>query len=366
MAMNNQKQKFSRTIWDDFRRGDLKRTLRKDLKEIYSFYLDDETKQRLKTMSRFRRWIYMVFWLLKSLILKLTPARRVLLVLSLITFFVSHSNIGNDNINTSNNLIFLGFLGLLIILALELKDKLLAQDELAAGRAVQFALMPEKNPKLSGWDLWLFTQPANEVGGDLVDYIKFRDNNLGLVLGDVAGKGLGAALYMAKMQASIRALAPGYKSLAELGAHLNEIFYEDKLSNRFVSLIYLLLEPDSGQVRFVNAGHLPPIHIRSSSCKELPRGDPALGIKSNSNYNEQRLKLNQNEMLLLYSDGLTEARNEQGEFFGENRFLRLVNQLSGLSVESAGKKLINEVDKFVGEARPNDDLSLILMKCLTK
>ena len=196
----SQSPKFGKTIIDDIRHGDLKRTIPRDLKDFYEFYLDPETRAQLESMGRVRKWIRITFLLAKSLFLKLTPGRRILLVLGVL--------LAISRMSESNNYSHIGLIILILVLALELKDKLLARDELETGRKVQIALMPERNPVIDGWDVWLFTRPANEVGGDLVDYIWLDHQRLGITLGDVAGKGLGAALLMAKLQATLRALAP--------------------------------------------------------------------------------------------------------------------------------------------------------------
>ena len=355
-------QKFGKTIWNDIRQGDLKRTLRLDLKDIYQFYLDEETKIRLKEMSRIKRWIYLIFWLFKSLLFRLSPTRRILFLFSLVIIFTGRTNLGTGESGTTYNLVVFGIIGLLIVLALELKDKLLAQNELMVGRTVQFALMPEKNPEFPGWDIWLFTRPANEVGGDLVDYIKINKNQLAIAMGDVAGKGLGAALYMAKLQATLRAIAPIYRSLSELGAQMNTIFCRDSLPNRFASLIYIEMKSDSRNLRLLNAGHMPPLLVQEQKVKEIPHGDPALGIQLESSYHEQNIELHPGNLLFIYSDGLTEARNEQGDFFGEKRMINVIAKNKELPAKTLGNKIIKTVDQFIGDARPNDDLSLILIR----
>jgi hypothetical protein len=375
MKENQSKQKKSsqsapritRTILNDIRRGGFKRTLRQDLKDIYHFYLDYETKKRLAQMGRVKRWFFQIFWLLKSLILKLSPIRRILLVVSLILLFMGRSNINVDGGTISfNNILQIGFIFLLIILMLELKDKLLAQDELAVGRTVQQAFIPQRNPSLNGWGIWLYTQPANDVGGDLVDYLKITEDKLQIALADVAGKGLGAALMMAKLQATLRALAPNYRSLAALGAQVNEILCRDGLPNRFASLVYLELESNSNVIRILNAGHMPAIFIQDNKIQEMPRGSPALGLKRGITFNEQRIELKPGEVLFIYSDGITDARNEAGKFFGEKRLMRLLQRDSGLSIEKIGKSILNEVERFIGDARLYDDLSMVILKRISE
>jgi serine phosphatase RsbU (regulator of sigma subunit) len=336
--------------------------LRRDLKDIYQFYLDEDTRTRLSNMGRLKRWFTLFVWLMKSLILKLTPARRILLMLCLVLFFFGDLFFPIAKIQNQPSFHFYSFLILFFILMLELKDKLLAWDDLAAGRVVQTAMIPDEKPVLSGWDLLLFTRPANEVGGDLVDYMPVGDGHLGLSLGDVAGKGFGAALLMSKLQATIRAIAPNCKSLAELGTQVNKIFCRDGLPTRFTSLVYIEITPDSGLIRTLNAGHLPPIAITKKSIEEMQRGAPALGILPDANYEEQRIELRSGEVMLVYSDGLIEARDERGQFFGEARLMELLPKLRGLSADAMGSRLLGELGRFVGDAQPSDDLSFILLK----
>jgi sigma-B regulation protein RsbU (phosphoserine phosphatase) len=250
----------------------------------------------------------------------------------------------------------------LLIIMLELKDKLLARSELEAGHKVQSALLPDRPPELLGWDIWLFTRPANDVGGDLVDYVELSRGRLGLALGDVAGKGLAAALFMSKLQSTLRALVTRATSLAQLGSWLNDVFCRDGLPQRFASLVYLELRPDDDRVQLLNAGHLPPLLVRSRSHEVLPHGAPALGIIPRVSFQRQTVLARSGDLLLVYSDGVVEARNEEGAFFGEERLLALLPLLRTKGSEEAGNALVRAVDDFVGEAPRNDDLSVILLK----
>lgn len=347
-------KKFGKAVLNGLHRKDFKRTIRQDLQDLYYFYLDEDRRARLAAMNRFKRGIFRLTWLLKSLILKLTPVRRILLLVCLILFF--YGDFYFLNIVT--------FLILLLILMLELKDKLLALDELKIGRAVQLALLPDRNPILPGWEIWLFTRPANDVGGDLVDYLHIGEDRLGVALGDVAGKGLGAALLMAKLQATLRALAPDSDSLPELGARMNGILCRDGLPSRFATLVYLELEPHSGLLHILNAGHMPPIALRGAALEKLPSVAPLLGILPEATYTEQNIDLQPGDLLLVYSDGLTEAYNNKGDFFGDERLLGFLPQLQGLSAQAAGDRLLAELESFVGDERRSDDLSLVLLKRL--
>lgn len=317
-------------------------------------------------MSSVKRWFLRLWWLFKNLILNLSPARRLLLVLCLWFGFQGPFSypFGEGGGGVSVDLRALGFALLLIILMLELKDKLLARSELEVGRKVQLALLPDRNPTLSGWDLLLFTRPANEVGGDLVDYHQLREDRLGMALGDVSGKGLGAALLMAKLQATLWAIATDFSSLAEMGARANEILCRDGVAGKFATLVYLEALPNAGLVRVLNAGHPPPIILRNGHIESLAPVAPPLGVVPAAVYTEQRVELERGSMLVIYSDGLTEATDADGDFYGEERLLSLLPHLDGLPTEAVCARILAGVESFIGDERYSDDISLGLMRRL--
>ncbi|MCK6620662.1 MAG: serine/threonine-protein phosphatase [Calditrichaceae bacterium] len=351
-APSSERPTVWKTLKNDFRTTEFKKSLAYDFNEAKEYYLDKEQLARLERMGAFKRWIYSTTWLLKALFLKLTSARRILLLVSMLLIIT-------DNDQSAKSL--LGGLLLLFILLLELKDKLLARHELFEGHLVQEALMPERTPALPGWEAWLFTRSANEVGGDLVDFIELENNRYGLVLGDVVGKGLRAALFMARLQAIVRAMLPDFESLGDLGTKLNRIFYRDVRGN-FATLIYLEINPDSRRIRFLNAGHLPPVIFNSVEAREAPKGGPALGLIPDAGYEEQSIELREEESLLIYSDGLTETRNERGTFLGEERVLKFLPRVAADSAAAIGERLVAEVIRFMGMAKAHDDLSLIVLK----
>lgn len=356
---------LGRLVFDDLRHGDLRSKLRQDFRDLYSFYIDEDRRTRLAKMGRVKRWIYVVGWLGKSMFLKLNPARRVLVLIGMVLLFFARLMLekggAEHGVQVDVDFHMVGGVILLLVLMLELKDKLLAHDELRTGRVVQLALAPSERPLLAGWDMFTLTRPANEVGGDLVDHLPVREGRLGVALGDVAGKGLGAALLMAKLQATLRAFAPDLASLGELGARVNRILCRDGLPNRFATLVYAELAPDSGAVRLVNAGHLPPAVLRADGVDLLPAEALPLGVRADENYVEQRVELAAGDALFVYSDGLSEARNARGEYFGEVRLSSVLPQLRGLSAEAATQRLVNEVEAFAGEERLGDDLSLVYL-----
>lgn len=365
-SMKKNEPQIGRTIWDDLQRGDFKKTLKRDYEDLKEFFLDDERRISLNDMNWFKRGLFMSWWLLKSLFFNLTPMRRLLFVIAVLLILLSRQMISftTGSVQTETNFHFsiLGGLFLIFILMLELKDKLLAKSELNEGRSIQFALMPEESPLIPNWDVWLFSRPANDVGGDLVDYVAIDSKSYGLTLADVSGKGLGAALFMAKLQATVRALAPDYSTLNAFAEKLNSIFYRDTISNKFASLIYIDLKIDSPEIHLINAGHFPPIILQNGSLQELTKGDPALGLSPKSTYREQTVDFKAIDLLLVYSDGLTEAKNINGDFFGEQRLKESLFRNRFYPAESIGKKILSEIDLFVGEAKTTDDMSMIIIK----
>jgi hypothetical protein len=352
---------LGRVFFEDLRRTRFSRDYWKEIKELYYFFLDEDSRNRLANMGRLRRAVSMLGWLFKSLIMRLSPARRMILLIAL-----AFSMLGN----TSFELAGWGFrtdfrpwaiLLMLIVLMLELKDKLVARDEIQIAREVQLALLPHENPSIPGWSAWCYSRPANDVGGDLVDYVELDGFRHGIALGDVAGKGLGAALLSAKLQATLRALVPEAASLDDLGARTNTIIHRDGIDNRFATLFYAELEYNSGQLRYLNAGHNPAFVIRRDGVDKLPASSWPLGMFPEATYEEGTLELQPGEILLAYSDGLTEACNARGEEFGEKRIEAMLPGFRQLEPGRIGDLLLKEADRFLGETRATDDLSLIIV-----
>jgi len=349
------------TVLTDLRAPDLRRSVRRDFADLYRFYLSEERRAELARMGTVRGIFWFWGWLVRSLLMKLSPARRVMLLGALILIMAGSWSVRTTDVQVVVRVGVLGVLGLLVVLMLELKDKLLARDEIEVARQVQLALLPRAHPDLAGWSIWSHTQPANDVGGDLVDYLPLDGGRLGVALGDVSGKGLGAALLMSKLQATLRALAPGAPSLSALGGRLNEILVRDGLENRFATLFYLEIEPGGGALRFLNAGHNPPFLVTHAGVEDLRAESPPLGLLPDRSYDEQARQLASGETLVVYSDGLTEALNEREEEFGADRLRALAATMRGMEASRVGARLLEEVGAFLGEARPLDDLSLVIL-----
>lgn len=363
MAYNSTNEPRLRdTFKEDFRRKDLFQTLKREFKELAQFFLDDEKKDELKRMGIIKRYLYMTWWLLKILFLRLTPLRRILLLIGVVLVLFSGTVSINNHVFVMNNSHILGGLLILFVLMMELKDKLLAKTELQEGKAVQKALMPVSNPEIHGWDICIKSFSANDVGGDLIDFFQINESRYALVLGDISGKGLGAALMMSKLQSTIRALYSEYERPELLVESVNRIFYRDSLPQQFASLIYMELDTISNSLSIVNAGHMPPIIVRENEVETLKKGGIAIGLSHSSKYSSVLINLNNNERIFVYSDGLTETMNEYNQLFGENRLKKILKKYITLDSSSLVDKILLNLDFFKGEAPIHDDVSILALK----
>jgi serine phosphatase RsbU (regulator of sigma subunit) len=344
----------------DLKKRGWRREVGASLSGLETFYLSEADQVRLREMTFIPRLLHRLWWLVKGLLMKLTPARRVLLaiVLVLIASGDQRVQVGGRSVNFGG----IGEVMLIVILMLELKDKLIARRELEAGRVVQLALMPERAPSVPGWDLWLYSEPANDVGGDLVDHMRIDAHRHGVALGDVAGKALPAALLMVKLQATLRALVPQFDALCDLGSAVNRIVQRDGLPNRFATLVYLVLTERSGEVRVLNGGHPPPVVVRAGALDRLPPGSMALGIMADATFTEQRVELSEGDALIVFSDGVSEAMNSSGDFFGDERIGAVIHAAAGEPAAQIGGRLLQALEGFVGDARPHDDVSLMVLR----
>jgi hypothetical protein len=352
-----------RRVAGDVRKRGLRQTIDREFASLDAFYLTERERAHLAKTAWIARPILRLWWFILSLLLKLTPARRIVLAAGLVLLFMFRTGvIAIGHVRIEIPWTAFGGVLVLLVLMLELKDKRHARSELEAGRAVQLALMPQASPVIPGWDAWLYTAPANDVGGDLVDYIRPDDTRHVVALGDVSGKALPAALLSVKLQATLRALAPRSADLGALGSAVNEIFVRDGLPSRFASLAYLEFTSDSDSVHVLNAGHPPPLVVRRGRVVPMNRGSIVLGLMPGSTFGEDVIDLAPGDAVVIYSDGVTEGMNEAEDFFGDERLVAVVEASADLPAEQLGRAVLATLKDFVGEAVQSDDVSLIVLK----
>jgi serine phosphatase RsbU (regulator of sigma subunit)/predicted ester cyclase len=238
------------------------------------------------------------------------------------------------------------------------------EQELEVARSIQQASLPKEVPELEGWRISPFYQPAREVGGDFYDFHLLSEGRLGLVVGDATGKGVPAALVMSTtcgmLQLAARVLdspSPG-----EVLAQVNETLVARIPQNMFVTCFYAILDPESATLRYANAGHDPPyMRRRNDAADELRARGMPLGLMAGMEYEEQGVSLSEGESVLLYSDGLVEAHDPEGEMFG---FPRLRALVAGHGEKgSLADSLLEELYSFVGEGwEQEDDITLLTLR----
>ena len=354
--------RLSKLVLEDVRGGKLREAYRRDLRDIYRFYLTDEQRERLAGMGRVKRFFWVLGWLARNLLLRLAPARRLLLVVAALLFLIRPQWNWGTHLHFNFDLSQGAFLLVRIVLMLELKDKLLARDEIEVARQVQLSLLPKSQPSIEGWDVWSATTPANDVGGDLIDYLDGAGGRTGIALGDVAGKGMGAALLCAKLQATLRALAPAALNLEALGASLNGVLERSGLDNRYATLFYAEIAVGSSEVRYLNAGHNPALLVSGDTIEPLAASSLPLGMLPGIAYAQGTATLQAGDFLVLYSDGITEAMNASDEEYGLPRLKDAVRAAASLPAEAAARSILESAGRFVEGEKPHDDQSILVLR----
>jgi serine phosphatase RsbU (regulator of sigma subunit) len=251
------------------------------------------------------------------------------------------------------------------MLVQELRERELLEQELEVARSIQQASLPEEVPTLEGWEISPYYQPAREVGGDFYDFHLLPEGRLGVVVGDATGKGVPAALVMSTtcgmLQLAARAL--GSPSPGEVLEQVNETLLARIPSNTFVTCFYAILDPQSGTLRYANAGHdLPYLRRVGGDAEELRARGMPLGLMPAMNYEQKEIVLEEGEAALFYSDGLVEAHDSQGEMFGFPRLQTLVAEHG--EERSLEEALLEELYSFVGEGwEQEDDITLLTLRC---
>ena len=236
--------------------------------------------------------------------------------------------------------------------------------ELALAGEVQASFLPRDLADIPGWQLSAMLKPAREMSGDFYDFVTLPDGRLGIVIADVSDKGAGAALYMALSCPLIRTYAAECPTQPEkvLNA-VNRRILNDTHSCHFVTTFYGILDPDTGALVYCNAGHWPPFIIspHTKRVQRLSRTAAALGLFEGGNFEQGDVQLDSGDVLVLYTDGITEAQNEQGLFLGEERLLESVRTKLGRPVGEIQDAILADVQNFAGDAPQSDDIALIVL-----
>jgi phosphoserine phosphatase RsbU/P len=344
---------------------------------LYSREVDWEPVEGESHWKHLWRVSRALFW---AMMLKLSPARRVFFLVALVLV-----SLGLFNLRLfgwpRELYIALAAGSLLFLLALELADRVTMKRDLEIAKEIQRWLVPSVPPVIQGLDIAFTTRPANTVAGDYYDAFlrpapggpelggnpaALPSQRLLLVVADVAGKSVPAALLMATFQASLHTLARASMALPDLVEALNGYACAHSLGGlRFTTAFLADLEPAARALTYVSAGHNPPILRRASGqIERLEAGGLPLGIAPSARHNYGNIRLDSGDLLVIFTDGVVEAENATGEEYGEPRLLQLLSSSPGGEARDDLSRLMASVDAFVGAARQHDDITCLVLRCL--
>ena len=366
-------QRFWQRVSEGLEVHQLWSQLQRDARSSYRLY-SAGVGEREVGQSRGQRFLHLCKTLFWAIIEKLSPARRVLLLLGLILLFLPsigfsyHDKAGDFRVEEIDLHVW-GGLSILAVLLLELADRVVMKRDLEIAKGIQSWLLPGAPLQIPGYGLAYATRPANTVAGDYYDVIlrpgETRDlDRVLFVVADVAGKSIPAAMLMATFQASLRTLAASRTPLTEMAAELNRYACSNSQGGaRFTTAFLAELNPVTGEFAYVNAGHNVPILRRSSGAVYRPEaGGIPIGVLPGANYDMGTAQLGNGDWLVIFTDGVVEALNAKGEEYGESELIRVIDRGAALPPADLLKNLLAALDWFVGNTPQHDDMTCLLLK----
>jgi phosphoserine phosphatase RsbU/P len=376
-------QDFVDTYTRDLTADDFQRLFTRDTRDAYKFFTRGVDDQALKSLPWHKRIVTQARMLFMAFTMKLSPARRMLYAISLVLAFIGLVNlfrgIGIIRFATlpfgvdmgvpgplfrqgTYSLLF-AFLLMNLLVLLEVADRLSLKNDLEIARQIQQAMLPAGLFTGSGIETFGLSRPANTVGGDFYDILPQEDGRVVIAVGDVAGKGSPAALLMALLLAMLRTLVDEELEPAALVTRLNVQVSRHAPGTRFITLFYAVFEPDTGILTFVNAGHTAPLVLRADNhCDRLSDGGIALGMFEQSSYTAGHVTLEPDDLVAIYSDGITEAENNGGRPFDEAGLEAVLRANREHHIQTIGSDVVRAVETFTGETKFADDLTLLLLR----
>ncbi|MBI9072532.1 MAG: SpoIIE family protein phosphatase [Melioribacteraceae bacterium] len=361
MSNSNPIKRLFDLYTSDLSYDEIEKLIKKESSEVYEFFAKDISKPDT-SRNKFIRILIFARNLFNAFLLKLTPARRIVYLISIFFMIVGA-------FNDFGSYIVLGILLLNALLAFELVDKLIFKDEISLAKKIQSKLIPQAPPKNTFFDIDAYYESAREVSGDYFDFIEPRgeSENTFIIIGDISGKGMAAALYMIRVQAIIHSMFDYFKNFRDLLINLNKNFTNKLSSGFFLTLSSAKIDKE-GNLSICNAGHTPTIHYKINEHKfELvnPKGI-GIGLSNNGKFEESLeeilIKPGKGDLFIFYTDGLTETMDRYKNQYGDERLKKLVVS----NYDKSPKELINvirqSVADFRGQAISHDDLTLVVLK----
>jgi sigma-B regulation protein RsbU (phosphoserine phosphatase) len=343
-----------------------------DAKASYRLYSRD-VKPGDPAETRGRRFLHTLQQFAWAILEKLTPARRVLLLAAVVLLLIPGGGCRyrgeNGEVTVGEfDLRFYGGVLMFIVLMLEIADRVVMKRDLEIARDIQRWLLPSSPPPVPGLTIAFATRPANTVAGDYYDVFArpalSGESHFLISVADVAGKSIPAALLMATFQASLKTLSSTSASLDELVVAMNRYACSNSQSGlRFTTAFVAEFDPQSRALTYINAGHNAPVLRRKSGAIErLAEGGLPLGIQSEAPYQSERVVLEAEDWLLIFTDGLIEAVNGQDEEYGEQRMINLLGASAAVTPDRVLSRMMVDVDAFVGTTPQHDDITCLLVK----
>jgi serine phosphatase RsbU (regulator of sigma subunit) len=383
MPATTKLQEFFDTYTRDLKAEDLQRLFTRDTREAYHFFTRHLDPQSLKGLPRHKRVIAYTRAVFLAFTMKLSPARRIVYGASLVMALIGLINLFRGlglvrvidfplfgGIGLPGPLfyrgtwsLFLAFVLMNLLVLLEVADRLSLKNDLEIARDIQQAMLPSGRYSGVGFETVGFSRPANTVGGDFYDILPLDDGRIVVTVGDVAGKGSPAALLMALLLAMLRTLVDEKLEPAELVTRLNVQVSRHAPGSRFITLFYAVYDPASGALTYVNAGHTQPLLIRSGGVVErLTEGGIALGMFDHSRYVTGSTAIQPNELIAIYSDGITEAEDPNGVPFDEAGLETALKASHTLGIAEVGQAVVRAVERHTADTRLADDLTILLLR----
>jgi serine phosphatase RsbU (regulator of sigma subunit) len=365
-------------FFESYTRGltsrDIERLFTRDTPEAYRFFSRHIDIEGLKKLPWYRRTVMHARLFFLAFTLKLTPARRAIYgiallctVIGLIELFqgVHLLLLPHPVFATGTVWLLFGFLLVNLLVMLEVADRLSLKNDLEIAREIQLAMLPRAAFQTPGLEAFGMTRPANTVGGDFYDILPLPDGRVLVALGDVAGKGSPAALLMALLLAMLRTLVDEGLQGAALVRRLNAQIVKHAPRSRFITLFVATLNPATGELSYVNAGQNPPLLRRANGSYDTLRcGGMALGMFDHAQYEAGHVALGPGDVIVMYSDGVTEAENIDGQPFDESGLQQVVDGRGWGSAKELGWATFAAVDAHSRERKLLDDLTVLVLRRL--
>jgi serine phosphatase RsbU (regulator of sigma subunit) len=346
-----------------------------EAKASYRLYAKDVDWEKVGKPRR-AGWFWRTAWaLFQAMLMKLSPARRVLLLIAVVLLLFQPDFHWGRSAEFSFSFAWLGVVILFVLLAVELADRVTMKRDLEIAREIQQWLVPDSAPKIDGIDIAFATRPQNTVAGDYYDaFLRPLAAEPGIApplmvaVADVAGKSVPAALLMATFQASLQALSNTPAPLAKIVDGLDRYCREHSLEGRRFTTAFLAeINPQTREMNYVNAGHNDPILRRASGAIErLAIGGPPFGLPSLTDdplvYSSARVQLQPGDLLFIFTDGVIEAVNSADEEYGEARLLARMQSAPSENSDATLNRIMADVNTFVGQARQHDDITALVLR----